>query len=141
MRGVKALQRRHRFDCPDRAGRVGQRLFRGFSLRFQTIGILAEPTLILWALVRELRGLWQARERERTGSYGGGGWNQSAKPTPRALRRVDKMPLAALLREAALVDRTIKGIVPGDPWSSIVSLTMGMAGALQATRDSGRVAV
>jgi DNA polymerase-3 subunit delta len=101
----------------------------------------AEPTLILWALVRELRGLWQARERERTGSYGGGGWNQSAKPTPRALRRVDKMPLAALLREAALVDRTIKGIVPGDPWSSIVSLTMGMAGALQATRDSGRVAV
>jgi hypothetical protein len=51
------------------------------------------------------------------------------------------MPLAALLREAALVDRTIKGIVPGDPWSSIVSLTMGMAGALQATRDSGRVAV
>ena len=23
-----------------------------------------EPTLILWALVRELRGLWQARERE-----------------------------------------------------------------------------
>src|SRR5580698_4205494 len=24
-----------------------------------------EPSLILWALVRELRGLWQARERER----------------------------------------------------------------------------
>jgi DNA polymerase III subunit delta len=101
----------------------------------------AEPTLILWALVRELRGLWQARERERTGSSAGGGWNQAAKPSPRALRRVGKMPLAALLREAALVDRTIKGIVPGDPWSSIVSLTMGMAGALQATRDSGRVAV
>jgi DNA polymerase-3 subunit delta len=101
----------------------------------------AEPTLILWALVRELRGLWQARERERTGSFGGGGWNQAAKPSPRALRRVGNMPLAVLLREAALVDRIIKGIVPGDPWSSIVSLTMSMAGALQATRDSGRVAV
>jgi DNA polymerase-3 subunit delta len=101
----------------------------------------AEPTLILWALVRELRGLWQARERERMGSSASGGWNQAAKPSPRALGRMGKMPLAALMREAALVDRTIKGIVPGDPWSSIVALTMGMAGALQATRDSGRVAV
>ncbi len=101
-----------------------------------------EPTLVLWALVRELRGLWQARERDRTGSYGGGGgWNQAAKPTPRAVRRLPKMPLAALLQEAACVDRTIKGIMPGDPWSSIVSLTMRMAGALQATRDSGRVAL
>jgi hypothetical protein len=51
------------------------------------------------------------------------------------------MPLAALLQEAARVDRTIKGIMPGDPWSSIVALTMGMAGALQGTRESGRVAV
>jgi DNA polymerase-3 subunit delta len=102
----------------------------------------AEPVLILWALVRELRGLWQARERDRTGAYGGGGgWNQAAKPSPRALRRLGKMPLAALLQEAARTDRTIKGIMPGDPWSSIIALTMGMAGALQATRDSGRVAV
>ncbi len=102
----------------------------------------AEPALIMWALVRELRGLWQARERERLGSHGaGGGWNQAAKPSPRALRRSAQMPLAALLREAARADRTIKGILPGDPWSALVSLTMGMAGALQATRDSGRVAV
>ncbi len=101
----------------------------------------AEPTLILWALVRELRGLWQARERDRTGAGGGGGWHQAAKPSPRALRRLGKMPLAALLQEAARADRIIKGILSGDPWSSIISLTMGMAGALQATRDSGRVAV
>jgi DNA polymerase-3 subunit delta len=102
----------------------------------------AEPTLILWALVRELRGLWQARERERMGGHGGsGGWSRAAKPSPRALRRANHMPLAALLREAAIVDRTIKGIAPGDSWSAIVSLTMGMAGALQATRESGRVAV
>jgi len=100
----------------------------------------AEPTLILWALVRELRGLWQARERDRTGSSGGGGWHQAAKPSPRALRRLGKMPLAALLQEAARADRTLKGIVPGDPWSCIISLTMGMAGALQASQDSGRVA-
>lgn len=102
----------------------------------------AEPTLILWALVRELRGLWQARERERIDSRApGGGWNQAAKPSPRALRRLGKMPLGELLREAARTDRTIKGIAPGDAWSSITALTMGMAGALQGTRESGRVAV
>ena len=43
------------------------------------------------------------------------------------------MPLAALLQEAARTDRTIKGIMSGDPWSSIIALTMGMARALQAS--------
>ena len=33
-----------------------------------------EPTLILWALVRELRGLWQARERDRLRSTDRGQW-------------------------------------------------------------------
>jgi DNA polymerase-3 subunit delta len=101
-----------------------------------------EPTLILWALVRELRGLWQARERERLGSQAaGGGWNQAARPSARALARAGKLPLARLLRQAGNADRVIKGISPGDAWSAVISLTCGMAGALQATRDSGRVAV
>jgi DNA polymerase-3 subunit delta len=99
-----------------------------------------EPTLILWALVRELRGLWQARERERLGSsFTQSGWNQAAKPSPRALQRAGKLPLARLLRQAGRTDRAIKGLAPGDPWSEITALTMGLAGALQATRDSGRV--
>jgi hypothetical protein len=45
-----------------------------------------EPSLILWALVRELRGLWQARERERLRSNArGSGWNLAASPSPQAL--------------------------------------------------------
>jgi DNA polymerase III subunit delta len=99
-----------------------------------------EPTLILWALVRELRGLWQARERERLGAnFAQSGWNQAAKPSPRALQRAGKMPLAPLLQQAGRTDRTIKGLAPGDPWSEITALTMALAGALQASRDSGRV--
>ena len=55
-----------------------------------------EPTLILWALVRELRGLWQARERDRLRSTDrGSGWNLAATPSPRALARLKKLPLAA----------------------------------------------
>ena len=45
-----------------------------------------EPTLILWALVRELRGLWQAREREPSAfarvAAAAGTW----RPRPRRAR-------------------------------------------------------
>jgi len=101
-----------------------------------------EPTLILWALIRELRGLWQARERSRLRSNGrGAAWNQAATPSARALARIGKMPLARLLRQAHHTDRVIKGLTDGDAWTAITGLAAGMAGALQATADSGRVAV
>ena len=99
-----------------------------------------EPTLILWALVREVRGLWQARERNRLRSADrGSGWNLVATPSPRALSRLKTLPLARLLRQAGHVDRVIKGLAAGDAWSALTGLTGSLAGALQATADSGRV--
>jgi DNA polymerase-3 subunit delta len=100
-----------------------------------------EPTLILWALVRELRGLWQARERDRLRSAArGSGWNLAAAPSPRALSRLKQLPLARLLTQASRTDRVIKGLARGEPWSALTGLTGALAGALQATTDSGRVA-
>ncbi|MGA2776674.1 MAG: DNA polymerase III subunit delta [Steroidobacteraceae bacterium] len=99
-----------------------------------------EPTLILWALVRELRGLWQAKERVRLRSSQRGGWNQASTPSAAALARLRDMPLAGLLREASLVDRVVKGNLQGDPWTGLMSLTATLAGALQPTMLSGRVA-
>jgi DNA polymerase-3 subunit delta len=99
-----------------------------------------EPTLILWALIRELRGLWQARERERLRtSARGSGWNLAATPGPKALARMKSLPLARLLLEAARTDRIVKGMAPGDPWSALTGLAGGLAGALQAVPESGRV--
>jgi DNA polymerase-3 subunit delta len=101
-----------------------------------------EPTLILWALTRELRGLYQARERSRLRSnHRGTGWNQAATPTPASLSRLSQLPLVGLLRQAHLTDRVIKGLAGGDPWSAITGLTAGLAGALQASPESGRVSV
>ena len=100
-----------------------------------------EPTLILWALVRELRGLWQARERNRLRSNSRGGWNQAATPTPAALARLPRLPLPQLLRQAHHADRVIKGLAAGDPWTALTGLAASLAGALQATAESGRVAV
>jgi len=99
-----------------------------------------EPTLILWALVRELRGLWQARERERLRTQTpAAGWNQAARPSPRALSRSDTMPLARLIRQASQTDRIIKGVIRGDAWTAIIGLTGSIAGALRVAHDSGRV--
>ncbi len=100
-----------------------------------------EPTLILWALVRELRGLWQARERDRLHAPArGSGWHLAAAPSPRALSRINELPLARLLTQASATDRVIKGLGMGDPWMALTGLTGALAGALQATADSGRVA-
>jgi DNA polymerase-3 subunit delta len=101
-----------------------------------------EPTLILWALVRELRGLWQARERDRLRSADrGSGWNLAATPSPRALSRLKTLPLPRLLIQAGHTDRVIKGLAPGDAWSALTGLAGGLAGALQASAESGRVPV
>jgi DNA polymerase-3 subunit delta len=99
-----------------------------------------EPTLILWALLRELRGMWQARERDRLRSaVRGSAWNLAATPSARALSRLKKLPLAPLLLQASHTDRVIKGLAAGDAWSALTGLTGAFAGALQATADSGRV--
>ena len=101
-----------------------------------------EPTLVLWALVRELRGMWQARDRERLRSAArGSGWNLAATPSARALGRLRKLPLAPLLLQASRTDRVIKGLSPGDAWSALTGLTGAFAGALQATGESGRVSL
>lgn len=100
-----------------------------------------EPALILWALVRELRGLWQARERGRLrSSVRGSAWNLAAAPAPRALARLKELPLARLLTQASRTDRVIKGLALGEAWSALTDLTGALAGALQATEYSGRVA-
>ena len=92
-----------------------------------------EPTLILWALVRELRGMWQARERDRLrSSTRGSGWNLAANPSGRALARLKKLPLAPLLLQASHTDRVIKGLSVGDAWGALTGLTGAFAGALQA---------
>jgi DNA polymerase-3 subunit delta len=99
-----------------------------------------EPTLILWALTRELRGLWQTRERGRLRSSARGlGWNLAATPTSAALARSAALSLPELLRQAHRTDRIIKGMQGGDAWTAITGLAAGMACALQAGADSGRV--
>lgn len=98
-----------------------------------------EPPLILWALTRELRGLWQAGERARLRSGQRGTWNQAAIPSAEALTRAGRLPLALLLQQAHHTDLVIKGQAGGDAWTAVIGLAAAMAGALQVTVESGRV--
>lgn len=99
-----------------------------------------EPALILWALSRELRGMWQARERERLKTGQSSGWHLAAKPVPQALARLRQLPLAGLLIEAHRADKILKGQAAGDAWTALTGLTARLAGALQPRGISGRVA-
>ncbi len=100
-----------------------------------------EPTLILWALARELRGLWQAQERRRLRQpERSGSWGQASPPSTQALARLAELPLVSLFAQAARADRIIKGIAAGDPWTALAGLTATLAGALQPGFVSGRVA-
>jgi hypothetical protein len=55
------------------------------------------------------------------------------------LSRLKALPLGRLLIQASHTDRVIKGLATGDAWSALTGLTGGLAGALQATAESGRV--
>jgi hypothetical protein len=70
----------------------------------------------------------------------GAGWNQASTPSAAALARLRTLPLAELLCEASATDRIVKGLAPGDAWTALTGLTAGLAGALQPTGVSGRVA-
>ncbi len=101
-----------------------------------------EATLLLWALTREIRGLWQAHEnRRRHSSERGSRWNLAASPTPAAMQRTTSAQLAQLLCECARVDRVIKGFEYGaDRWEALRALTAALAGALPTQMLERRVA-
>jgi DNA polymerase-3 subunit delta len=90
----------------------------------------AEPTLVLWALVREIRGLWQSSEQSRLRGSGRSGWNLASTPSSAATQRLSKLPLARLLETAFDVDRIVKGQLSGDAWVALTALTLGLAGDL-----------
>ena len=94
-----------------------------------------EPPVVLWALLREIRTLREARQAVDEG--------QAAQQALAALRvlknrmgirqgalaRQDKASLDNLLEQAARVDGSIKGFSDGRHWDNMEVLVMGLAGA------------
>ena len=94
-----------------------------------------EPPVVLWALLREIRTLREARQAVDKGQAaqqalaGLRVWKNRMGLMQGALARHDKASLDNLLEQAARVDGSIKGFSDGRPWDNMEVLVMGLAGA------------
>ncbi len=96
----------------------------------------AEPTLVLWSLCRELRGLAELRRGRRTPGYGRQAERRDSL-LQSAAARMRRTPLGPLVAHAARVDRAIKGLGEGDAWDGLAALTAMLAGVPAARAGSG----
>jgi DNA polymerase-3 subunit delta len=93
-----------------------------------------EPALVLWALVRELRGLGhmsvplaagtplpQVLDTHKV-------WAKRKPVVSAALRRGTPARWRELLSQAARVERIVKGRSSGEPWRALESLALAVAG-------------
>lgn len=106
-----------------------------------------ESAVVLWALARELRMLIAATEAREHGETAEAALKRQ-RVFPRriplikgALRRLKPAHLRVLLRQAGVVDRTLKGMRRGDPWEELTSLVLSFAGAPTLSQQNVRLAI
>jgi DNA polymerase-3 subunit delta len=92
-----------------------------------------ESVLVVWALARELRNLadmsWRLAAGEPRSKVLASVWPKKRQPVvERALKRLGVRQFEKLLLEVALVDRCVKGVGNGHPWSRLESLVAALAG-------------
>jgi DNA polymerase-3 subunit delta len=83
-----------------------------------------ERTLVLWALTKALRDVWNALE-------GGGrvpAWQRQGAVLAQALKRAPRLPFATLALRAGRADRMIKGRLTGDAWDEMALFAAHMCG-------------
>lgn len=92
----------------------------------------AEPPVVLWALVREIRTLYEAQLDCDNGKSAQQAlsarrvWQNRMACMQAALARHDANSLSLLLEQAAQVDGSIKGFAGGKPWDNLARLVLGL---------------
>lgn len=85
-----------------------------------------EPTLVLWALIKAMRDLWNAMA-----SPGGAKprtWQRQSAALDKALRRSGRLSFADLTVRAGRADRMVKGRLAGNAWDEIALLAADICG-------------
>lgn len=91
------------------------------------------PTLILWTLTRELRILTRIKAGQAAGQPAArlmreaGVWESRQALVEKALARVSLPALTQALRQAAAIDRAIKGLQSADVWDALSQLALTVA--------------
>jgi DNA polymerase III subunit delta len=107
-----------------------------------------EPTLVCWALIRDLRVLARASRRRGTSldrTLAGLGVWEARRPLFRAAAaRLDAAQAELLLRQLGAIDRAVKGLRDASPWDDLQDVLLALCGRsaihplnLQIGLDSG----
>jgi DNA polymerase-3 subunit delta len=132
---VDAVADSARFDVLQ----LGEAAMRGQTARALRIleglrGEDVEPTLILWAVNKDLQWIARARSLMRRGQSAESAMNALYVWRPRqaamaqALGRMNPHTLRNLILDAERIDRSIKGVIKADPWLELERLVARLAG-------------
>lgn len=120
--------------------KLSEAMLGGDAERYARIldGLRAEGTatvLILWALAEDIRALARvSRAMQQSGNLAGAlrdarVWGARQKLVERAVRRFSPVFAERALRQAAQIDRLVKGLRQGDVWDELLQLGMRCARA------------
>lgn len=111
-------------------------------------GLAAEgtaPSLVLWALARELRMLATVAHAAKRGGTAAafrahGVWESRQARVLSVLKRLPAARLQDLVARCAVADRRIKGLDIGDPWHTLAVIADDLAGGGAPVRPSPSLA-
>jgi DNA polymerase-3 subunit delta len=120
--------------------KLSEAMLAGDAERYARIlnGLRAEGTatvLILWSIAEDIRALAKvSRTMQQSGNLAGAlrdarVWGAKQKLIERAVRRFTPTFAERALRQAALIDRLIKGLRQGDVWDELLQLGVRCARA------------
>jgi DNA polymerase-3 subunit delta len=93
-----------------------------------------EPTLVLWAVTRELRTLstiaWALATGRSESEAARGVWPKRQRMLIGAARRLSLPGIHRLLRAAGVADQVVKGQRPGQPWPVLTDVVARLSGAV-----------
>lgn len=123
--------------------KLSEAMLAGDTARYARIleGLRAEgaaTVLVLWALAEDARALCRVlRAQQRGGNLASALreanlWGARQKLVERALRRFNPALAERALRQAAHLDKVVKGLRPGDAWDELLQLGMRCARAKAA---------
>jgi DNA polymerase-3 subunit delta len=118
--------------------KLSEAMLAGDAARYARIldGLKAEGTatvLILWSIAEDIRALARvSRTMQQSGNLAGAlrdarVWGVKQKLIERAVRRFSPAFAERALRQAAQIDKLIKGLRQGDVWDELLQLGMRCA--------------
>ena len=125
---------------------IGPTLLKGDRAHYVRMldGLRAEGTaepLVLWAVTEEVRTMAKVKAAVAAGRplaqvlRDSRVWGARQDLMPGALRRLQQSQLMAALRDAAHIDRMIKGLADGDVWDALLQVGLQLMTTVSRGRD------